>query len=95
MIVGRDAASGKRAKRVHACLHSLRESVFTMLRVIDASIIAMSVADDSRDATIRWDGDVKRRRRGGRRRSSDLYYKGKYDVISHLKAPLMAHEWPH
>jgi hypothetical protein len=59
MIVGRDAASGKRAKRVHACLHSLRESVFTMLRVIDASIIAMSVADDSRRPTIRWDATVK------------------------------------
>jgi hypothetical protein len=44
MIVGLDAASGKRAMRVPACLHSLRASVFTRPRVIDASIIAMTAA---------------------------------------------------
>jgi hypothetical protein len=83
MIVGRDAASGKRAKRVHACLHSLRESVFTMLRVIDASIIAMSVADDSRDATAKCQAPSAWRAPTVIELVLQI---GKYDVISHLMA---------
>jgi len=75
--------------RVYACLHSGRGPTFTKQRDIGASIIAMTVADDSRRPTIRRDATAKCQAPSARRTPTviGLDYKGKYDVILHFMAP--------